>query len=58
MPAEHSQPAQPSTITVTSGRIDIRAAPAPAHGSAQRTAQRGVMSLDEYLRQRNEGSDR
>jgi hypothetical protein len=58
LPAERREPASPPTITVTIGRIDIRATPAPAQGSAQRSAQRGVMSLDEYLRRRNEGSDR
>lgn len=47
-------PAAPPTIQVTIGRIEVRAAPAPpAAGPAP--AARPALSLDDYLRQRNQG---
>jgi hypothetical protein len=50
-------PEQPPTITVSIGRIDIRATPTERQ-TTRRTEQRSVMTLDEYLRRRNEGGDR
>ena len=43
------------TINVTIGRIEVRAAPAPAQHSKPKTTT-NTMSLDDYLRQRSGGS--
>ncbi|MFN8570366.1 MAG: hypothetical protein U0Z44_23120, partial [Kouleothrix sp.] len=42
------------TVQVTIGRIEVRAAPAPAQ--ATRRAAAPLLSLDEYLRQRSGGA--
>ncbi len=48
----------PSTISVTIGRIEVRATPAlPARAQSQRQAS-PVMSLDQYLHQRAKGGGR
>jgi len=60
-PAPQWRPAaaqQPPTIQVTIGRVEIRAVTPPPAAAPQRPAERRVaarLSLDEYLRQRNEG---
>ena len=60
-PAPQWRPAaaqQPPTIKVTIGRVEIRAVTPPPAAAPQRPAERRVaarLSLDEYLRQRNEG---
>jgi len=60
-PAPQWRPAaaqQPPTIQVTIGRVEIRAVTPPPTAAPQRSAERRVaarLSLDEYLRQRNEG---
>jgi hypothetical protein len=45
------------TIRVTIGRLEVRAVTAPADAPAKNTERRrnSLLSLDEYLRQRNEG---
>lgn len=57
MPAEQKQPAQPvPTIQVTIGRVEVRATPRPSPPATQRqTPAPAVKSLDDYLRQREEG---
>jgi len=47
-----SQAEAAPTIQVTIGRIEVRATPTPTQSPAERTAP-AVMSLEEYLRQRN-----
>jgi hypothetical protein len=46
------------TIQVTIGRIEIRATPPPASTPKRERSKPPVMSLDEYLRQRNQGGQR
>jgi hypothetical protein len=48
---------QPPTITVSIGRIEVRAAQPPLQAPAPRVERRKGLSLDEYLAQRN-GSSR
>jgi hypothetical protein len=51
-------PPQPPTIQVTIGKVEIRAVTPPPAAAPQRSAERRAaarLSLDEYLRQRNEG---
>lgn len=57
MPAEQKQPAQPvPTIQVTIGRVEVRATLPPSVPSTPRqTPAPAVKSLDDYLRQREEG---
>ena len=53
-----AKPAATPTIQISIGRVEIRAVtPAPALGSQRPAERRGVprLSLEEYLRQRNEG---
>ncbi|MUL34939.1 hypothetical protein [Gloeocapsopsis dulcis] len=51
-------PAPTPTIQVTIGRIEIRAMPPAASSSQKQRNAPPVMSLDEYLRQRNQGGSR
>jgi hypothetical protein len=53
-PQREPQPAP--TIQVTIGRIEVRATPAPAASPASKAKPAPVLSLDDYLRQRNGGS--
>ncbi len=47
---------QPPTVHITIGRIEVRAVPAAQQASVQLPAsKRPRLTLDEYLRQRNEG---
>lgn len=57
MPTEQKQSAQPvPTIQVTIGRVEVRATPPPSVPSTPRqTPAPAVKSLDDYLRQREEG---
>lgn len=52
-----SQPSPRPTIHVTIGRLEVRAVTAPANVPAKNMERRrnSLLSLDEYLRQRNEG---
>jgi len=53
----HAQPElqSPPTIQVTIGRIEVRATPAPTATTTGKSRQAPVVSLDDYLRQRNRG---
>jgi hypothetical protein len=51
--AGSEEPAAQQTITVSIGRIEVRAAPAVAPAVAPRVERRKGMSLDEYLAQRS-----
>jgi len=59
--AAHWRPSalqQPPTVQVTIGRVEVRAVTAPPSAAPQRPLERRMaarLSLDEYLRQRNEG---
>jgi len=47
---------EPQTISVTIGRIDVRAVfPQPPAPRGSRTEKAAAMSLDEYLKQRSGG---
>jgi hypothetical protein len=52
-----SQPSPRPTIQVTIGRLEVRAVTVPANVPAKNMERRrnSLLSLDEYLRQRNEG---
>ena len=56
-PASRASDAPGSTIQVTIGRIEVRAAP-PARAPQSARSAPAVMSLDEYLRQRGQGGNR
>lgn len=51
----HQEPQSPPTIHVTIGRIEVRATPAPTATATGKSRQAPVVSLDDYLRQRNRG---
>lgn len=55
---EASTQAAAPTIQVTIGRVEVRATPLPAPAPKRPRAKPPVMSLDEYLRQRNQGGQR
>ena len=60
LPAEQKQPERPiqppPTIQVTIGRVEVRATPPPSPSATARpTSAPAVKSLDDYLRQREEG---
>jgi len=59
-PATKEAPAPEAapTIQVTIGRVEVRATPPPAPAPQRPRAKPPVMSLDEYLRQRNRGGQR
>jgi hypothetical protein len=58
LPASRAADPGPPPIQVTIGRIEIRATAAPAATAAQKPRLKApVMSLDEYLRQRNNGGN-
>lgn len=48
-----AEPAPPPTVEVHIGRIEVRATPPPAKPLAAKKQRTAVMSLDDYLRQRN-----
>jgi hypothetical protein len=45
-------------VQVTIGRIEVRATPPPATQPKAQRSGPAVMTLDEYLRQRNDGGGR
>lgn len=49
------EPAAPPTVQVTIGRIEVRATPAPSTVATSKPTRAPVMSLEEYLRNRNRG---
>lgn len=49
-------PPAPTTIQVTIGRIEVRATPPPSHPTQPQRATAPVMTLEEYLRERNGGA--
>ncbi len=53
--APTSQPKLAPTIQVSIGRIEVKATAPPAPAPKKRRTTPSVMSLDEYLRQRNQG---
>jgi hypothetical protein len=56
IPTPQIAPEQPQVIRVTIGRVDVRAEfPAPATPSATRRSMAPTLSLDDYLKERNEG---
>lgn len=56
MPVEPPEAAP--TIHVTIGRVEVRATPPPSPPQKEKRSRAPVMSLDEYLRQRSQGSGR
>jgi hypothetical protein len=46
-------PGQPTTIQVTIGRIEVHAAPPPAATGSRKSRSTPLMSLEDYLKQRN-----
>lgn len=51
-------PERAPTIHVTIGRVEVRATPPPSPPQKEKRSRAPVMSLDEYLRQRAQGSGR
>jgi hypothetical protein len=56
--APATEPAAPTTITVTIGRIEVKAAPAAAPAANRTRATAPSLTLEEYLRQRASGGNR
>jgi hypothetical protein len=57
-PLPPGEPAPTPTIQVTIGRIEVRATPAAAPPARKERSAPQVMSLDDYLHQRNQGGGR
>jgi hypothetical protein len=51
-----AEPEVPANVTVTIGRIEVRAVVLPAEPPAVRRPKSSVMTLDDYLRRRTEGA--